>query len=144
MRNNLPPDKTTTINTTTASNDAVEPIPISFEFAQGDTLSLAAIEAGKAMAAVLEQQPELCRTGFYHFERHSKQTLAEYQAFFEAERARMLEPLQLCQFMVARAWLDRFPKSRRFYPDWGATGLNISANKKQSFISPTGRLSLLR
>jgi hypothetical protein len=67
------------------------------------------------MVAVLEQQPELCRCGFYHFERHSKQTLEEYQAFFAAEREALLEAAALQQFRLARLWLRQFPTSRRSY-----------------------------
>jgi hypothetical protein len=72
------------------------------------------------MAAALEQQAELCRTGFYCYQRHSGQTPEEYQAFFAAERESMLEERQLRQFKLARVWLRQFPKSRRFCPDSGS------------------------
>jgi hypothetical protein len=104
---------TTTLNTTTAENAAVETIPSSFEFAQGGALSPAAIEAARVMAAVLEQQPELCRCGFYHYERRSKETLEEYQAFFAAEREALREAAALQQFKLARLWLRKCPTSRK-------------------------------
>jgi hypothetical protein len=97
---------------------APEPSPSAFAF--GDALSPATLAAARVMAAALEQEPELCRCGFYCYQRHGGQTLEEYQAFFAAERESLLEARQLDQFRLARVWLRQLPKSRRFYPDSGS------------------------
>jgi hypothetical protein len=92
------------------------------------------------MAAVLEQQQELCRTGFYHYERHSKQTPAEYQVFFQQERESLLEERQLRQFMLTRLWLRQFPKSRRFYPDSGSYRLKHICEQEAELYITNGAL----
>jgi hypothetical protein len=93
------------------------------------------------MKAVLEREPELCRTGFYHYEtlsywredgEHRVNSSADYKMFFEQERACMLEPRQLHQFNVACAWLQRYGKAYsgtrpRFYTKASSYSLKHAA-----------------
>jgi hypothetical protein len=73
------------------------------------------------MGKVLELEPELCRTGFYHYDgpfnywdgsgEHKVGSPADYEAFFQQERERLLQERELHQFLLARQWLRGFGKA---------------------------------
>jgi hypothetical protein len=133
-------DETTTLNRPPAIGVTPDPIPSSFAFPCEDTLSPAADEAAKAMAAALEQQPELCRCGFYHYQRASNMSPADYKVFFQQEREALLEAAALQQFRLARLWLRQFPKSGRFHPGSGSYSLKHLCEQEVGLYITNGAL----
>ena len=108
----------------------------------------------EAMKVVLEQQPELCRSGFYYHDRWhgfygafdpsagigrtGSVPPAEDNAHFQQERKKLLEEPCLTQFIAARKWLHGYAKASQFYTASSSYGLKHAAERDMEVYITNG------